>query len=98
MNLFDVFINIAVNAEEINKKLNKVLRGLKRFVDACNEMADKCQSAFDKMRDGFFEIATTLGAINTYVKFFENIGKGFGKLKEYTGGLWGVCSAGYRAS
>ena len=88
MELFEVFIKIAVNAEEINKKLDDMMSKLERFVKACDEMAEKCQNAFEKMRDGFFEIATTLGAVNTYVKFFENMGEVWKSLTTKGGKLY----------
>ena len=82
MELFEVFIKIAINAEEISRKLDKIMRALKKFADTCKEVADKCSSMFERMRDGFMEFATTLGAINTYIKFGEYLHKGFTKLKE----------------
>ena len=82
MELFEVFIKIAINAEEISRKLDKIMRALKKFADTCKEVADQCSSMFERMRDGFMEFATTLGAINTYIKFGEYLHKGFTKLKE----------------
>jgi len=51
MELFEVFVKIVVNAEEINKKLDKIMTALKKFADSCKEVIDKCSSAFDRMRE-----------------------------------------------
>jgi len=80
MELFEVFIKIAINAEEINKKLDDMMDKLGRFVKACDEMAEKCNRALNRMYDGFMRWAGRLAAVNTYVKFFEHVGEGWSKL------------------
>jgi len=87
MELFEVFIKIAINAEEINRKLNEMARNLEKFVDACDEMAEKCNNAFGSMYDSFMKWATRLGAVNTYIKFFENMGSAIESLTTKGGKL-----------
>jgi len=87
MELFDVFIKIAINAEEINRKLNQIARDLERFVDTCEEVAEKCNRAFGSMYDSFMKWATRLGAVNTYIKFFENMGNAWESLMTKGGKL-----------
>jgi len=87
MELFEVFIKIAVNAEEINKKLDKIFSALKDFADTCEEVCKKANDAFERVSDGFTTMVGKLATMNTLIAAFKNfkdififLGKNIGKV------------------
>ena len=78
MELFNVFIKIAINAEETMKKLDKIMSALKKFADSCVEACEKAAGAFKRLGDSY----------NSSMKWLENLYKKgaswylWGKLKK----------------
>ena len=65
MELFKVFIKIAINAEETMKKLDKIMSALKKFADTCIEACEEAAGAFSRLHDTY----------NDSMKWLENLYK-----------------------